>query len=98
MRKTLAVLATAAAALTSTIGMAHDVDQQRFVHDGQTYVFSEKADGDRRVIEGRRLPSGSAFHLVVRNGRVTGTAGGTPVAFRVNEARGAAAGIVVASR
>jgi len=92
--RTLFVLAAAAAALTSTIGMARAADtaEQRFVHDGQTYAYTVTpvADG-RQVIEGRKLPNGSAFRLVVKGDRVSGVSGGVPVAFRVADAQGAAA-------
>lgn len=89
MRKTILFLAAAAAALTSTIGMARD--QQRFVHQGNTYVYTSKQVADRQVIDGRRYPSGSAFHLVVRGDRVTGVSGGVPVAFKTATASGATA-------
>lgn len=93
MTKTIAILAAAAAALTSTIGMARDADQstqQSFVHDGSTYIYTSKIVAGRRVIDGRRFPSGTGFHLVVRGDQVSGTSGGIPVAFHVASAKGAA--------
>lgn len=89
--KTITILAAVAAALTSTIGMAHD-GAQRFVHDGRTYVYTTTAaDGGATLLQGRRYPDGTAFRLVVRGGRVTGRTGGIPVAFTTTQAQGAAA-------
>jgi hypothetical protein len=100
MTKTIAIFAAAAAAMTSTTGMARDLsadaNAQRFVHDGSTYVYTTKTVAGRRVIDGRRYPSGTGFHLVVRGDAVSGTSGGVPVAFRVAAAKGAA--IEVAAR
>lgn len=69
--------------------------EQRFTRNGQTYVYTVSTDAQgRRVLDGRRLPSGSAFHLVVANGHVDGISGGQPVAFRVPAKRA----VAVASR
>lgn len=96
--KTVYLLAAAAAALTSTIGMAR-AGEQKFVHDGETYVYTSSADkSGMQVIDGRRYPSGGSFHLVVRDGRVSGTSGGVPVTFKVEQAVGAASGVEVAAR
>jgi hypothetical protein len=90
--RTYRIIAAIAASLTATIGLAAE-PEQRFVHDGRTYVYhTVEADG-AKVISGRQLPDGSPFRLVVRHGRVTGTAGSTPVSFRTREARGATGGI-----
>lgn len=97
MRKTFAILATVAAMLTSTIGMARE-GERTFQHDGQTYVYTTTVANDRQVISGRRYPSGAPFRLVVRGKRVTGTAGGVPVSFRTADARGAVRGTELASR
>lgn len=97
MRKTVYILAAAAAALTSTIGMAEDA-KQSFVHDGSTYVYSTVQVNGRKVITGRRLPSGQTFRLVVNGDRVSGVSGGVPVAFRTTEASGAATGLAAVSR
>ena len=97
MRKSFAILATIAAALTSTIGMARE-GERTFEHDGQTYVYTTTVANDRQIITGRRFPSGAPFRLVVRGDRVTGTAGGVPVSFRTVEARGAVRGTQLASR
>ncbi|MEG8020182.1 hypothetical protein [Sphingomonas aerolata] len=96
MRKTVYILAAAAAALTSTIGMAKEA-KQSFEYEGSTYVYSSVENG-RQVINGRRFPSGQAFHLIVRGDRVSGTAGGVPVAFATTEASGAAGGIAAVAR
>lgn len=96
MRKIIAILATVAAALTSTVGMAQPA-QQTFEHDGQTYVYTSTNVGDRQVINGRRFPGGAPFRLVVRNGRVSGFAGGAPVSFRTADAKDAAHKMELAS-
>jgi len=97
MRKTFAILAAVAASLTSTIGMARE-GEKTFRHEGQTYVYTTSFVDGREVISGRRYPAGAPFRLVVRDGRVTGTAGGVPVSFRTAYARGAARGVELASR
>lgn len=97
MRKTITILAAVTAALTSTIGMASE-GKQRFVHQGLTYVYTSKQAGDRQVIDGRRFPSGAAFHLVVRGDRVSGVSGGVPVDFKLAEAHGAAGVVETAAR
>lgn len=97
MRKSVTLAAAVVAALTSTIGMAAETEQ-RFKHNGLTYVYTTKQAGDRQVIDGRRFPSGSAFHLVVRGNRVSGVSGGVPVDFALEEARGATGSVEVASR
>jgi hypothetical protein len=90
MRATL-ILAAAAAALTSTIGLAK-TPETRFSHDGRTYSYTVDDLDGRRVIEGRTLPGNKPFRLVVRGSRVSGSVGGSPVAFRVSDTRGAAKG------
>ena len=97
MRKTVYILAAAAAALTSTIGMA-DEGKQSFVHEGDTYVYTSNVDHGRQVISGRRYPSGQAFRLVVNGNRVSGVSGGVPVAIKTTEATGAAGGIAAVAR
>jgi len=91
--RTLFVFAAVAAALTSTIGMARAADtaEQRFVHDGATYAYTiTPAAKGRQVIEGRKLPNGRSFRLVVSGDRVSGVSGGVPVTFRLADAQGAA--------
>ena len=97
MRNTFKIIAAAAAALTSTIGMAAD-GKQSFVHEGSTYVYTSTQDHGRQVIDGRRYPSGQKFHLFVRGDRVSGVSAGVPVAFKTNEANGAAGGIASVTR
>ena len=97
MRTTIKIIAAAAAALTSTIGMAAD-GKQSFVHKGSTYVYTSTQDGSRQIIDGNRYPSGQKFHLIVRGGRVSGVSGGVPVAFKTNEASGASGGIAAIAR
>ena len=91
------MLAATAVALTSTIGMA-GAAEQRFTHDGNTFVCTTHPTRDgRTVISGRRLPSGEAFRLVVDGKRVSGMSGGAPVSFRTESAKGAAAGVEAAA-
>ncbi|WP_235525827.1 hypothetical protein [Sphingomonas sp. Leaf34] len=97
MRTTFKIIAAAAAALTSTIGMAAD-EKQSFVHEGSTYVYTTTQDAGRQVIDGRRYPSGQKFHLIVRGNRVSGVSGGVPVTFKTAEATGAAGGIASVTR
>jgi len=92
----LLTIAAAAAALTSTIGMAAS-PEQRFTHDGRTYAYTRTDLGDgRQLIEGRRVDGNKPFRLVVSGKRVSGTVGNVPVAFRTTDAAGAAAGGIVA--
>lgn len=78
----LALSLTASAPL-----FAGEVAEQRFTRDGVTYVYTQRDQGDRTVLQGRALPGGSAFHLVVKNGRVVGTSGGIPVSFATPKAK-----------
>lgn len=71
----------------STPLFAGEAAQQRFTRDGVTYVYTQRAQGDRTVLEGRTLPGGSAFRLIVQNGRVSGVSGGIPVAFTAPKAK-----------
>lgn len=91
--KLVSTLALAAAFIPASL-LAH-VGEQRFTRDGTTYVYTvTPAKGGRQVIEGRRLPGGSAFRLVVSGNRVDGVSGGQPVSFRAK----AAASTEVAAR
>ena len=72
----LALSLTASAPL-----FAGEATQHRFTRDGVTYVYTQTTDGDRIILKGRSFPSGSAFNLVVKNGRGNGMSGGIPVAF-----------------
>lgn len=89
--------ATALTVLTATIGMAAEPERQ-FTHQGQTYTYTTTVSGDRQIIEGRRLDDNRRFRLVVRGNRVSGVSGGTPVSFKLAEARGAASTVQLASR
>ncbi len=71
---------------------AQEAGKQRFTHEGYTYVYEVKDTKAGKVISGRRFPDAVAFNLAVKNGRVSGVSGGQDVAFRVEEARGAASG------
>lgn len=98
MRKTVVLLAVAAATLISTGAMARDAERT-FQHEGSTYVYTATdVSADRHVIRGRRLPGGESFRFVVRGSRVTGAANGVPVSFRTADARGAVSSTRLASR
>ncbi len=57
---------------------------ERFTRDGVAYRYTVTNDAHgRRVIDGRRLSDGSAFHLVVAGDTVDGISGGRQVTFRV---------------
>lgn len=64
--------------------------KQRFTHEGFTYVYEVKDTKTGQVISGRRYPDAVAFNLSVKNGKVSGVSGDQPVAFKVEDARGAA--------
>ncbi|MCB4860813.1 hypothetical protein K7W03_14560 [Sphingobium sp. PNB] len=70
---------------------AEDAAKQKFTHEGYTYVYDVKDTKTGKVISGRRYSDAVAFNLSVKNGRVSGVSGGQSVAFKVDEARGAAA-------
>lgn len=63
--------------------------KKRFTHEGYTYVYAVRDTKTGQVISGRRYPDAVAFNLAVKNGKVSGTSGGVPVTFMVDEARGA---------
>lgn len=86
MRKFISTLALAATFFPSVV--LAQPGQQRFTRDGVTYVYTVKAANGRQVIEGHRLPSGSAFRLVVSGNHVDGESGGQPVSFRAPSATG----------
>jgi hypothetical protein len=82
MQKLVSILALLAAVAPAPL--LAQTRTERFTRDGQTYVYTvSDAAGGRRVIEGRRLPAGSSFRLVVTGDRVDGMSGGVPVSFRV---------------
>ncbi|QLC25942.1 hypothetical protein HFP57_13510 [Parasphingopyxis algicola] len=65
--------------------LADTVSQERFEHNGITYVYETEERGDQRILTGRHYPTGARFRLVVRDGRVTGRMNGTTVNFRLSE-------------
>ena len=82
MRKSYVIVAIATA-LTSTIAIAAPTEQ-RFVRDGETYVYTTEIDeAGATVIDGRRTQDGMGFHLVVKGQNVSGVTGGQPVSFRI---------------
>tara|TARA_R110000868_G_scaffold205436_6_gene453971 strand:- start:3469 stop:3750 length:282 start_codon:yes stop_codon:yes gene_type:complete len=85
----------AAGALSAFVAIAapaqaEEAGKQRFTHEGYTYVYEVKDTKTGKLISGRRFPDAVAFNLSVKNGRVSGVSGGQNVAFKVDEARGAA--------
>lgn len=82
-----ALSAVVAAAVPAS---AEEAGNQRFTHEGYTYIYRVKDTKSGKVISGRRLPDATAFNLSVKNGRVSGVSGGRPVAFNVADASGAA--------
>ncbi len=89
MRKTILILAATVAAAVPTIGAFAAEGEQRFVHEGSTYVYTRSNENGQSVIQGHRYPGGEPFRFVVKGHRVTGTTGTTQVAFTTDEARGA---------
>lgn len=80
-------LALAATLFVAAPAFAHDqADQRSFTRDGVTYVYTSTAKGEEQIIEGVAKPSNQKFRLVVQNGWVNGTAGGTQVSFRAPKA------------
>lgn len=71
---------------------AYAQEPVRFTQDGASYeyVVTDRPDGSR-LIQGRNLTTSQDFLLKVRAGRVTGTVGGSSVAFEVPAARSAEA-------
>lgn len=67
-----------------TPAFAADPAEQRFEHEGITYVYSVAAEGERQIITGRYYPTGARFRLTVSDGRVTGRMNGTAINFRLS--------------
>lgn len=85
------IVAGVISAIAATAAQAEDAAaKQRFTHEGYTYVYQVKDTKTGKVISGRRFPDAVAFNLAVKNGKVSGTSGGQQVAFKVEDARGAA--------
>lgn len=58
-----------------------------FTHDGVTYNYKvTNVTDDRRVIQGYASP-GTPFRLVVSRGRVSGTANGSSVEFKMKDVK-----------
>lgn len=80
--RTLSILAAAATALISTVGVAQSAPRQ-FTRDGHTYVYTTSVNrAGKTVIEGRELGSATHFRLLVNGDRVSGQSNGYPVSFR----------------
>ncbi|CAN5556754.1 hypothetical protein BH09PSE4_BH09PSE4_09620 [soil metagenome] len=88
------ILATVATLTFSTA--AHAAPERSFTRDGETFVYTATDLGDRVILAGHEVSSGTAFRLVVRGDNVTGMSGGVPVSFRKVGAQAAA--LVVAER
>lgn len=82
----------AAVALLGTAPAVAQNAPTRFEHEGvhYEYVVTQRADG-ARVIEGRNLNEQRKFSLIERNGLVTGSIGGSDVAYRVPTVKKASA-------
>ncbi|MGE7207183.1 hypothetical protein ACQKJZ_16095 [Sphingomonas sp. NPDC019816] len=99
MRKTILILAATVVAAIPTIGAVAAEGEQRFVHEGSTYVYTRSTENGHPVIEGHRYPGGEAFRFVVKGHRVTGFNGTANVSFTTDEARGAmGAGVEASAR
>lgn len=83
-------LAAAALSLVAAPAMARD-DTRTFTRDGITYTYTSTKVDDTLVLEGSAAPLGGRFRLVVRDGKVTGYAGGVRVVFTVAAVRKALA-------
>jgi len=93
----LSIFAFAAAAVPAAIILASPASAEpdrngSFEHDGYTYVYKVRDQGEAQLIQGRRYPDGAAFSLRVRNGMVSGVSNGASVSFRVADAAGSAKG------
>ncbi|SEL43854.1 hypothetical protein SAMN05216382_2052 [Sphingomonas palmae] len=87
MRKIAFIAAAAATALISTVGIAAEPAQQRFTHEGRTYVYTQTArENGKTLIEGHEVDSHEKFRLLVDGDRVRGTSNGYPVSFRTRSA------------
>lgn len=91
MRMLSKIVLAAATLAAAAPALAKDPAQERFVHEGYTYVYSVKPAKDGKVISGTRYPGATAFNLKVAGEKVRGTSGGSTVAFNVADARGASA-------
>jgi hypothetical protein len=87
MKTLLKSLSFAVAAVAATTAHA---GEERFTHEGRTYVYTSEAVNGSTVITGRSYPGGEPFRYLVRGNRVRGETNGRPVAFRLSEAAGAA--------
>ncbi|WP_019516132.1 hypothetical protein [Sphingomonas sp. Mn802worker] len=91
MRKIAFIAAAAASALISTVSIAAEPAQQRFTHEGRTYVYTQTTrENGKTLIEGHEVDSHEKFRLLVDGDHVRGTSNGYPVSFRTK-------GTVVAS-
>lgn len=92
MRMLSKIVIAATAVLVAAPALADDANKGRFVHEGYTYVYQVKDTKAGKQISGTRYPGATAFSLNVRGEKVSGQSGGQPVAFKVADAAGAAAG------
>jgi hypothetical protein len=91
MRMLSKIVLTAAALAATAPALAEGAPQERFVHEGYTYVYRVKPNKVGTVISGTRYPGATAFQLKVAGDKVSGVSGNNRVAFNVAEASGAAA-------
>ena len=90
LSKFVAISALSAIVAIAAPAHAEEAGKQRFTHEGYTYVYEVKDTKTGKVISGRRFPDAVAFNLSVKNGKVSGISGGQAVAFKKDDARGAA--------
>lgn len=79
------IAASLLATVIVTPAHAEGPRQQAFTRDGVQYVFTSTTKGDRKIIEGRELTSGTPFRLIVQGRRVSGEANGAPVSFLIKQ-------------
>ena len=78
-------LSAALLALSLTSAGYAKEQPKKFTHQGVTYSYTVTDTADnRRVIQGYASP-GTPFRLVVSRGRVSGTANGAPVEFKMKD-------------
>lgn len=86
MTRTLFASAAAALLVLAAPASAAEEDARTFTRDGITYTYTKTQTEAGIVLEGTAEPFGGKFRFVVRNGKVTGYAGGVRVAFLVEDA------------
>ena len=81
--RSIITLAVSGLMLASAPALAADWTQSSFNRDGEHYIVKTAVVGDRTLVRGHTADS--AFYLVVRGDRVSGTVNGHNVSFRTSE-------------